>query len=123
MIRAFTIKHALAFLVALSVAFAPLAPVFAMVSGSGETHAVHAAHDGDHRADGSIQADPHSTSCTQHDSGADQCGNCCAHCFGVVSLFQPAYLLSHPVQIPVLSQLHSFVVIASPDRPPRLLSL
>jgi hypothetical protein len=122
-IRAFTIKHALTLLVALSVVFAPLAPVFAMVTGSGEAHAVHVAHDGDHRADGSIQADHGSKTCTQHDSGDGQCGNCCAHCLGAVSLFQRAYLPSHPVQTPVLSRLHSLVLVASPDRPPRLFSL
>jgi len=115
-IRAFTIKYALAFLVALSVAFAPLAPVFAMVAGSGETQAVQAAHDGDHRAGGSIQTDQDPTSCPQHDSST---GQCCAHCVGVVSPFQPAYLPSHPVQTPVLAQLHSFFLITSPDRPPR----
>lgn len=122
MIRVFAIKHALMLLVALSVAFAPLAPVLAMVAGNGETHAVHApaAHDGDHRADGSTPADPHSRSCPQHDSGADQC---CSHCFGAVSFFPSTYLSLHPVQTPVLSQLHSFVVITSPDRPPRLRSL
>jgi hypothetical protein len=118
--RAFTLKHALTLLVALSVVCAPLAPVFAVVAGNGEAHAVHTAHDGGHRADGSIRTDQDSMSCPQHDSST---GQCCAHCLGVVSSFQPACLPSHPVQTPVLSQLHSLVLSASLDRPPRLLSL
>ena len=118
--RAHVIKRTFALLLAMILTGTPLSPVFADVAASAEAHA---AHDGDHRADGSVQADHDSKTCTQHDSGAGHCGNCCAHCFGAVSLFQPTYLPSHPVQTPVLSQLHSLVLITSPDRPPRLLFL
>jgi hypothetical protein len=116
----FVAKRAFVFLLALVVAGTPLSPVFAVVDGSDSAHAVPDSHDGDHRADGSAQTDPHSKSCPQHDSSVDQC---CAHCFGVVSLVLPGYLHSHPVQTPVLNQLHPFFLITSPDRPPRFLSL
>jgi hypothetical protein len=119
----FAVKRTFAFLLALIMAGTPLSPVFAVVAGSSEAHADHVSHDCDHRVDGSPQADHHSKSCAQHDSCAGQDRDCCAHCFGLVSIIQAAYLHTHPVQTPVLSQLHSLVLITSPDRPPRSFSL
>ena len=113
-------KRVLTLLLAVILAGTPLSPVFAKVAANAEAHAMQAAHDGDHRADGSVHADHGSKTCTQHDSCA---GQCCAHCFGAVSLFQPAYIYSQPVQTPVLSLLHSLVLITSLDRPPRTFSL
>jgi hypothetical protein len=122
MVRRFAVKRAFALLLAVVMAATPLSPVFAVVAGSGEAHAVHVSHRDDHQTDGPAQADHHSTPC-QHDSSAGHDRDCCAHCFGLVSLVQAAYLHSHPVQTPVLSQLHSLVLITSPDRPPRSFSL
>src|SRR3990172_2688357 len=119
MVRRFAVKRAFALLLAVVMAATPLSPVFAVVAGSGEAHAVHVSHGNDHQADGPAQADHHSTTCTQHDSSAGQDRDCC----GLVSLVQAAYLHSHPVQTPVLNQLHPFFLITSPDRPPRILSL
>jgi len=126
MIRSLLIKPGLTlltFLLAVSMVFAPLMPVSAMVAGSDGAHAGHVSHDGDHGVAGSDQADYPSKPCNTHDSCAGQCCAGCAHCFGAVSLFQPAYVHSHPVKTPVLSRLHSLVLIASPDRPPRPFSL
>ena len=123
MIRFFAVKRAFALLLALIMAGTPLSPVFAVVAGSGEAHTVHVSHGNDHQADGPAQADHHSTTCTQHDSSAGHDRDCCAHCFGLVSLVQATYLHSHPVQTPALSQLHSLVLVTSPDRPPRSFSL
>lgn len=123
MIRSFAVKRAFTLLLAVIMAGTLLSPAFAAVSPAGEARAAHAAHDGDHRADGSIHADHGSKKCTQHDSCAGQCGSCCGHCVGVVSLFHPAYICSHPVRMPALSSLHSLVLIAALDRPPRSFSL
>lgn len=122
MLHRFTVKRAFALLLAVVMAAMPLSPVFAVVAGSGEAHAVPASHDNDRQADGPAQADYHSTKCTQHASSAGHDRDCCAHCFGVLSLLQVTYLHSHPVQTPVLNELHPFSPIASRDRPPRFLS-
>jgi len=118
--RACIIKRTFALLLAVLLAGMPLSPVFA---ASGEAHAAPAAHESGQRAHSSTQTDYGSKTCTQHDSCVGQCCGCCAHCFGAVSLFQPADFPMHPVQTPGLSQLHSLVFISSPDRPPRLISL
>lgn len=119
----FAVQRALALLLVLIMAGSPLSPVFAAAGGSDSAHAVHVSHDSDHGAEGPVWANHHSTTCTQHDSCAGQDRDCCAHCFGVVSPIQATYLHSHPVQTPVLKQLHPFFLVASPDRPPRFLSL
>ncbi len=121
MIRSQRIARLLSLLLALAVVFTPVTSAFAMVVQSGNEQGTQAAHDCDHQTDGA-KADHHSTSCTQHDFCAGQCCAGCAHFVGVVSLFQPAYVYSHPVQTPVLSPLHSLVLIASLDRPPRSFS-
>jgi hypothetical protein len=123
MVHRFVVKRAFALVLAVVMAAAPLSPVFAVVAGSGEAHAVHVSHGNDHQADGPAQADHHSTTCTQHDSSAGHDRDCCAHCFGLVSLVQAAYLHSHPVQTPILTELHPRLLATSPDRPPRILSL
>ncbi|MBI3777643.1 MAG: hypothetical protein HY274_01805 [Gammaproteobacteria bacterium] len=115
MFRLKRLTRGLSLLLSLVLVLAPVMPVFASIAQSGEAHAVHVAHDGDLRAD-DPETDHHSKSCTQHDSSV---GQCCAHCFGLVSLVQSAYFPSHPVQTPVLNQLHPFFLITSPDRPPR----
>jgi len=119
-------KHAarlLSLLLALAVVFAPVASAFAFVAKIGNEHAVHVAHDCGHRADGSGQTDHHPSTCTQHDSCAGQCCSCCVHCFNAAFFTPMAHVPSHPVQTPISSQLHSFVLIASLDRPPRIFSL
>jgi len=118
--RAYIIKRTFALLLAVLLAGTPLSPVFA---ASGETHAVRVAHDDGGGVEAPPQAGHDSKTCTQYDSCVGQCCGCCAHCFGAVSLFQPADFPMHPVQTPGLSQLHSLVFISSPDRPPRLISL
>jgi hypothetical protein len=123
MVHRFVVKRAFALVLAVVMAAAPLSPVFAVVAGSGEAHAVHVSHGNDHQADGPAQVDHHSTTCTQHDSSAGHDRDCCAHCFGLVSLVQAAYLHSHPVQTPILTELHPRLLATSPDRPPRILSL
>ena len=123
MVRRFVVKRAWALLLAVVMAATPMSPVFAVVAVSGEAHVVHVSHGNDQQVDGPAQADHHSTTCTQHDSSAGHDRDCCAHCVGLVSLVQAAYLHSHPVQTPVLNQLHPFFLITSPDRPPRFPSL
>lgn len=123
MSRSSLIRRTLTFLLTTSVILASLAPASAAVAASGEEHVAHVAHGGDHGADGSSRCDQNMKTCTQHDSCVGQCGACCAHCFGAVFFALPLSVHAHPVQTPVLSQLHSFVLIASRDRPPRILAL
>jgi cobyrinic acid a,c-diamide synthase len=121
MFRLKRLSRGLSLLLSLVLVLAPVVPAFAFVAESGDARAAHAFHDG--KADISDHASHEQTSCAQHDSCAGQDRDCCAHCFGLVSLVQAAYLHSHPVQTPVLSQLHSLVLVTSPDRPPRFLFL
>lgn len=121
MFRLKRLARGLSLLLSLALVLAPVTPAFAFVAKSGDARAAHAFHDG--KADISGHAGHEPAPCTQHDSSAGQDRDCCAHCFGLVSLVQAAYLHSHPVQTPVLSQLHSLVLVTSPDRPPRRFSL
>ncbi len=123
MLRLKRLVRGLSLLLSLVLVLAPVLPAFASVAKSGAAHAVHVAHGNDHRADGPVPADQHSTTCTQHDSSVGHDRDCCAHCFGLVSLVQTAYFPPHPVQTPVLNELHPFFLITSPDRPPRGFSL
>jgi hypothetical protein len=123
MLHSYFIKRALTLLLAVSVVFAPLAPALATGTGSNGAHAAHVSHGGDHDAGGPVQADQPSKPCTAHAACTGPCCAGCANCFGAVSLVQPLHVHSHPVKTPVLSRLYSFVLIASPDRPPRSLSL
>ena len=123
MSRTSILRRALTFLLAMSVILVSLAPASAAVAASGERHVGHAVYGGDHGADGSARCDQNMKTCAQHDSCVGQCCACCAHCFGAVFFALPLYVHAHPVQTPVLSQLHSFVLIASRDRPPRILPL
>ena len=115
------LSRGLSLLLSLVLVLAPVVPVFAFVAESDDAHAAHTFHDG--KADISDHASHKQTPCAQHDSCAGQDRDCCAHCFGLVSLVQAAYLHSHPVQTPVLNQLHPFFPTTSPDRPPRRFSL
>ncbi|MHB8535063.1 MAG: hypothetical protein ACYDBW_06400 [Sulfuricaulis sp.] len=121
MSRRSTIKHALAFLLTLSVVLTPLAPVSAAADAG--QHLAHAVYDAGHGANHSVRCDQDMKTSTQQDSCVGQCCACCAHCFSAVFFALPMQAHAHPVQTPVFLQLHSFVLIASHDRPPRLLSL
>src|SRR3990167_2230648 len=121
MFRLKRLARSLALLLSLVLVLAPVAPAFAFVATSGDAHAAHAFHNG--KADISDHASHEQTSCAQHDSCAGQDRDCCAHCFGLVSLVQSAYLHSHPVQTPILTELHPRILVTFPDRPPRFLSL
>jgi hypothetical protein len=121
MFRLKRLARGLSLLLSLVLVLAPVAPAVAFVATSGDAHAAHAFHDG--KADISDHASHEQASCAQHDSSTGQDRDCCAHCVGLVSLVQAAYPHSHPVQTPVLSQLHSLVLVTSPDRPPRFLFL
>jgi hypothetical protein len=121
MFRLKRLARGLSLLLSLVLVLAPGVPAFAFVAKSGDAHAAHAFHDG--KTGVSDHASHEQMSCAQHDSCSGQDRDCCAHCFGLVSLVQAAYLHSHPVQTPVLSQLHSLVLVTSPDRPPRSCSL
>ena len=115
------LSRGLSLLLSLALVLAPVVPAFAFVAKSGDAHAAHAVHNG--KADISDHASHEQTSCAQHDSCAGQDRDCCAHCFGLVSLVQSAYLHSHPVQTPILTELHPRILVTFPDRPPRFLSL
>src|SRR3989344_3910891 len=115
------LSRGLSLLLSLALFLAPVVPAFAFVAKSGEARAAHAFHDG--KTDISDHASHEQTSCAQHDSCAGQDRDCCAHCFGLVSLVQSAYLHSHPVQTPILTELHPRILVTFPDRPPRFLSL
>jgi len=123
-IRFIVIKPALAFLLAVSVVFSPLAPVFASPVGSDGTQAVHLTH-ADHPDMNELaptgQHPP--KSCTTHDACTDQCCACCVHYVGALSFIHPIQIHFRPVQTPILSRLQSFLLIASHDRPPRSFSL
>lgn len=110
----------LCLLLVLAIVIAPVLPAFGMALARSDV--VSAAHDGPahdmspHAADADILSD-----CTQHHDCHGQCCTFCAQCFTVVFFVQPDYVASHPVQTPVLSQLHSLVLVTSLDRPPRFL--
>lgn len=106
---------------ALVLAAAPALPAFAMTIKAGAAHAVHISHDGNH-GNMSDHSAPKQSPCTQHDSCNGQCCAFCAQCFGAVSLLQLDQIRSHPVQTPVLAELHPRILVTSPDRPPRFLS-
>ncbi len=121
----FRLKHSawgLRLLLVLAIASAPVLPAFGMAPAKADAmSAAHAgpAHDmSQHAADADALPD-----CAQHHDCHGQCCAFCAQCFTAVFFVQPDYILSHPVQMPVLSRLHSYVLIASPDRPPRFLFL
>jgi hypothetical protein len=112
----------LCLLLVLAIMIAPVLPAFGMALAKSD--AVSAAHDGpahdksQHATDADTLPD-----CTQHHDCHSQCCAFCAQCFTAVFFVLPDYVVSHPVQTPVLSQLHSLVLITSPDRPPRFLFL
>jgi hypothetical protein len=89
-----------------------------------KSDAVSAAHAGpahdmsQHAADADTPSD-----CAQHHDCHGQCCAFCAQCFTALFFVLPGYIFSHPVQTPVLSQLHSLILVASPERPPRRLLL
>lgn len=114
------IKRTFALLLAVLLAGTPLSAVFA---ASGETHAVRVARDDGGGVEAPPQAGHDSKTCTQHDSCVGQCCACCAHCVSAVFLAPPVPVHARAVQTPASSQLHPFFLIASPDRPPRLISL
>ncbi len=106
----------------LALVMAPVLPSFAMTLKAGDAHAVHVSHDGKH-ANTPDPAAPEQTPCTQHDSCNGQCCAFCAQCFGAVSMVLPDVSHAHPVQTPILTELHPRLLATSPDRPPRILSL
>jgi hypothetical protein len=112
----------LCLLLVLAIMIAPVLPAFGMALAKSD--AVSAAHDGQAH-DMSQHATGADTlpDCTQHHDCHGQCCAFCAQCFTAVLFVQPDYIFSHPVQTPALSQLHSFVLVTSLDRPPRFLSL
>ena len=121
----FRLKHltrGLRLLLVLAIASAPVLPAFGMAPAKAD--AVSVAHAGavhdvsEHATDADTLPD-----CAQHYDCHGQCCAFCAQCFTAIFFVQPDYVPSHPVQMPVLSRLHSYVLIASPDRPPRFLFL
>jgi len=106
----------------LALAAAPVLPSFAMMGQAGDAEAAHVSHGGDH----ANMPDPSAaeqTPCTQHDSCNGQCCDLCAQCFSAVSAVPLEQVRPHPVQTPVLTKFHPRIFSASPDRPPRFLSL
>lgn len=122
MFRLKRLARNLSLLLSLTLVLAPVVPAFAFVSHAADTHAVHAFHDSD-QASAEVHADPKESPCAQHDSCNGQCCASCAQCSGAVLLAPSVHLPSHPVQTPVLNQLHPFFLATSPDRPPRRFSL
>ena len=122
MFRLKRLARVLPLLLALVIASAPVLPAFGMAPAKAD--AVSAAHAGpahdmsQHAADADTLPD-----CTQHQKCHGQCCAFCAQCFTAVFFVQPDHVLSHPVQAPVLSQLHSLILVTSPDRPPRFFFL
>ncbi len=116
----FRLKHfirGLSLLLSLTLILAPVAPALAIAAKSGDVHAAHTFHDGEAAMlDHTVH---HPSSCAPHDSSDDQCCGSCLQYSGTVSFTHSVYLPSHPVQIPVLSQLHPLVLVTLLDRPPR----
>lgn len=121
----FRLKHltrGLRLLLVLAMASAPVLPAFGMAPAKAD--AVSTAHAGlahdmsQHAADADTLPD-----CTQHQKCHGQCCAFCAQCFTAAFLVQQDHVLSHPVQTPVLNQLHPFFLTTSPDRPPRFFFL
>ncbi len=117
----FRLKHlawGLRLLLVLAVASAPVLPAFGMAPAKADSApAAHAgpAHDmSQHVTEAATLPD-----CTQHQDCHGQCCAFCAQCFTALFFVPPDYIFSHPVQTPVLSRLHSLILVASPDRPPR----
>ncbi|MHB1141684.1 MAG: hypothetical protein ACYC1T_08000 [Sulfuricaulis sp.] len=106
----------------LALAAAPVLPSFAMTVVAGDAQAAHVTHD---NHDGAMpdHSAPPQTPCTQHDSCNGQCCDLCAQCFSAVSALPLEQVRPHPVQSPVLTKFHPRIFSASPDRPPRFLSL
>ncbi|MCR4346216.1 MAG: hypothetical protein NUV55_03265 [Sulfuricaulis sp.] len=115
-------SRVISMLLAIALVWAPALPSFAMMIKAGDAHAVHATHDGNH-GNVSDTATAKQTPCTQHDSCDGQCCAFCAQCFGAVSMILPDEAQPHPVQSSILSELHPRLLVTSPDRPPRILSL
>lgn len=122
MFRLRYLARVLPLLLALAIASAPVLPAFGMaLTKPDTTSTAHAgpAHDvSQHATDTDALPD-----CPQHQKCQGQCCAFCAQCFTAVFFVQPDYILSHPVQAPASSQLHSLVLISLPDRPPRSFSL
>jgi hypothetical protein len=106
----------------LVLAAAPVLPSFAMTIKAGDAEAAHVSHGSNH-ANMPDTGTPEPTPCTQHDSCSGQCCDFCAQCFGAVSVVLPEASHAHPVQTPILTELHPRLLATSPDRPPRFLSL
>ncbi|MEW6330420.1 MAG: hypothetical protein AB1560_03065 [Pseudomonadota bacterium] len=106
----------------LALAAAPVLPAFAMMNMAGDAHAVQVAHDNHDGATPDHSA-PSQTPCTQHDACNGQCCDICAQCFNAMSLLPLEQVQPHPVLSPTLTALHPRLLVASPDRPPRFLSL
>jgi hypothetical protein len=105
----------------LALAAAPVLPSFAMTLKAGDAEAAHVSHSGDH-ANMPDTDTPKQTPCTQHDSCNGQCCDLCAQCFSAVSPVSLDQIHPHPVQTPILTELHPRLLATSPDRPPRFLS-
>lgn len=122
MFRMTRFSRIISVLLILALAWAPALPAVAMMIKAGDAHAVHATHAVSH-GNMSDVATAKQTPCTQHDSCKGQCCDVCAQCFNAVSPVSLQQVQPHPVQTPVLTQLHSRIFSASPDRPPRFRSL
>lgn len=107
---------------ALVVAWAPVLPALAMAVRADDARSIHVTHAGSHDSV-SDAATTRQTPCTQHDACHGQCCDICAQCFSAVSLIALVQTHSHPIQTSVLTQLHPRLFVASPDRPPRFLTL
>jgi hypothetical protein len=115
-------SRVISMLLVVALVWAPALPSLAMAIKASDTHAVHATHEGNH-GNVSDSAAAKQTPCTQHDSCNGQCCDICAQCFGAVSMLLLDVAHSHPVQTPVLAALHPRLLVTSPERPPRFLSL
>ncbi len=120
MFRLKRLARRLSLLLSLVLILAPVLPSFAFVAQSGDAPAAHAFHNG--QGEMSNHASHEQTSCAQHDFCNGQCCASCAQCSGAVFLGQTVEIPLHPIQTPVLNELHSFFLITSPDRPPRSIS-
>lgn len=122
MFRLKRLARVLPLLLALAIASAPVLPAFGMALTRPDTmstaHVVPAHDMSQHTIDTDTPPD-----CPQHQKCQGQCCAFCAQCFTAVFFVQPDYVVSHPVLAPVLSQLHSLVLITLPERPPRSFSL
>ncbi len=111
----------LTFLLALSVAVAPVFPAFASVWKNADSQTIHAEH-ADAHATVTPPADLSQSPCDKHDNCNGYCCATCAQCFTAMVVAPIEIARARSIQTPTVRRFHPHSVVATPHRPPRVLS-